>query len=165
MIHTPPHIGQAMPRREDLRLITGQGQFADDVALQDPLYLGFARSQVACGVIDSLDTDGAFDVPGVHAVHVGGEVAHLGNLSVNQVLPLTQALEFPVLVARDINSLGQPLAAVLADTRQAAQLGPRRFMRMLLSRTLSPRRLPNRVGRMGTARLPLRRPRMLCEFV
>lgn len=123
MIHTPPHIGQAMPRREDLRLITGQGQFADDVALQDPLYLGFARSQVACGVIDSLDTDGAFDVPGVHAVHVGGEVAHLGNLSVNQVLPLTQALEFPVLVARDINSLGQPLAAVLADTRQAAQLG------------------------------------------
>ena len=38
------YIGQAVKRREDLRFITGAGQYTDDVALPGQTYAYFIRS-------------------------------------------------------------------------------------------------------------------------
>jgi len=48
-------VGQGVPRLEDPRLLTGQGQFTDDVNLPRQLYAAVLRSPVAAPLIASLD--------------------------------------------------------------------------------------------------------------
>lgn len=62
------YIGQRVLRKEDPRLLTGRGQFVDDIALPGMLHVSFARSGIARGRIVSIDTAAARDLPGVHAV-------------------------------------------------------------------------------------------------
>ena len=40
-------VGQPLPRREDLPLLTGRGTFVDDVQVPNPLHVAFARSPFA----------------------------------------------------------------------------------------------------------------------
>ena len=48
-------VGQSIPRREDLPLLTGRGQFVDDVQVANPLHVAFARSPWAHAEIRSVD--------------------------------------------------------------------------------------------------------------
>lgn len=68
-------IGKRVERKEDARLLTGHGQFTDDVVVPGMLHVAFARSQVARGRITRLDTEAARDVPGVHAVLTADDLA------------------------------------------------------------------------------------------
>ncbi len=113
-------IGSSPHDRRAAARLRGQGCFVADVALRDPLHLAFVRSSAARGRIARLDASDALDVDGVHAVHVGEDVTGLGNLSVNEVLPLFRRPPFPILVQEHVGALGQPLAAVLADTPHGA---------------------------------------------
>lgn len=99
--------------------LRGQGQFVADVALRDPLHLAFVRACVPTGRLDGIEGE-ACDVPGVVAVHTGRDVADLGALSVNPVIPLLVTPSFPILAQNHVTCLGQPVAAVLAETAQAA---------------------------------------------
>lgn len=105
-----------MNRREDPRLLRGEGQYAGDIALPDALHLAFLRSPVACGQITHLGTAQAEALPGVHAVLTAQTLGPLGVLEVNPVLPLCEAPHFPILAASDVEAVGQPVAAVLATT-------------------------------------------------
>ncbi|WP_146344876.1 xanthine dehydrogenase family protein molybdopterin-binding subunit [Phaeobacter marinintestinus] len=116
-------MGTSPAKREDRVLVTGKGCFTDDVALTDPLHICFVRSPVATGDISHVDCTDAQHQPGVVAVHTGVDVAHLGNLSVNPVIPVDTVPDFPVLAHKTIRATGQPVAAVLADTRDLAQDG------------------------------------------
>lgn len=109
-------------RRAGVRL-RGKGRFVADVALSNPLHLAFARSWVPTGALAPINTAEALQVPGVFAVHTGADVANLGALTVNAVLPLRDTPAFPVLAGDWVVGLGQPLAGVLADTLHAAQDG------------------------------------------
>ena len=70
-------IGQPLPRREDLPLLTGRGQFVDDVQVAKPLHVAFARSPWAHAEIRSVDLAGAAAVPGVAAALSGLELPEL----------------------------------------------------------------------------------------
>lgn len=109
-------------RRAAIRL-RGQGRFVGDVALNNPLHLAFGRSPVPTGHLAAIDTTNALQVPGVVAIHLGADVADLGALSVNTVLPLCITPEFPILAQERITGLGQPMAGVLAETLHAAHDG------------------------------------------
>ena len=61
-------IGQAVRRREDLRLLTGRGRYSDDLNLPDQAYAVFVRSPHAHARIRRLDTAVAKAAPGVLAV-------------------------------------------------------------------------------------------------
>lgn len=124
MLDRTEHLIGASPvdRRASARLC-GAGQFVGDIALRDPLHLAFLRSPVPFGQLTVIDGAGALDVEGVVAVHTGADVADLGALSVNAVLPMSGALGFPILANGQVGCLGQPLAAILAETEQAAQDG------------------------------------------
>ena len=65
---TRAKIGQALPRKEDWRLITGQGQFADDIHLPGAAYAAFVRSPHAHALIRVIDKSQAKTMPGVLAV-------------------------------------------------------------------------------------------------
>src|SRR5690242_4326237 len=63
-------LGHPVRRTEDIRLITGAGRYADDVAAPaDALYAVFVRSVVAHARLRSVDTSAAAALPEVVAVH------------------------------------------------------------------------------------------------
>ena len=61
-------------RREDHRLITGQGRFAGDRSLPGQLYGHFLRADRAHAEIVSIDTTAARAAPGVRLVLTGDDV-------------------------------------------------------------------------------------------
>ena len=52
-------IGQAITRREDQRLLTGQGQYVDDVVVPGEVFIAFVRSPHARARILAVDTAAA----------------------------------------------------------------------------------------------------------
>ena len=58
-------------RREDARLLTGQGRYTADWNRPDQVHAAFLRSDLAHAVIRSIDTTAARTAPGVLAVLTG----------------------------------------------------------------------------------------------
>src|SRR3954464_3355859 len=69
-------IGQSVPRREDPRLLTGRGQYVDDVTLPRLLHAHFVRSPIARGALTGVEVDAARAFPGVIAVLTAADVNH-----------------------------------------------------------------------------------------
>ncbi|SDU31493.1 xanthine dehydrogenase family protein molybdopterin-binding subunit [Stappia sp. ES.058] len=111
-----PQIGRPLRRREDVRLITGAGCYVADVPLQDPLHVAFVRSPVPGGRIAGCETEAARDMPGVAQVVSAADLGELGTLGINPVLEPFGSASFPVLAGAHVCAVGQPVAAVLADT-------------------------------------------------
>ena len=109
-------------KRENPVLIKGQGRYADDVSLTAPLQVAFVRS-AEVGMITGVDTTDAVKMPGVCAVHTANDVAHLGALSVNDVIPITELPPYLILTGPEVRAVGQPVAAVLAESMAQAQDG------------------------------------------
>jgi carbon-monoxide dehydrogenase large subunit len=64
-------IGKPIPRMEDLRFVTGKGQYTDDMQIEGQLYAAFLRSPHAHATLRSIDTSAAREAPGVVAVLLG----------------------------------------------------------------------------------------------
>ena len=71
-------IGQPVPRKEDVRLLTGLGQFAADVVPFNTTHAMFVRSPHAHARIRSIDTSAARVAPGVHAIFTGADLVTAG---------------------------------------------------------------------------------------
>ena len=69
--------GQSLPRKEDRRLVQGQGVFVDDIKRHNMGYAHFVRSPYAHAAIRSVDVSAALAVPGVYGTLTGDEVATL----------------------------------------------------------------------------------------
>src|SRR5262245_28045018 len=70
-------IGQALRRKEDLRLVTGKGSYSDDVHMAGQAYAWMVRSVHAHACIRAIATDAARALPGVIAVFTGKDAAGL----------------------------------------------------------------------------------------
>ena len=70
----PQTIGQPLRRKEDLRLVRGNGRYSDDVSLPGQAYAAILRSPHAHARIRSIDTAAARTMPGVLAVLTGADV-------------------------------------------------------------------------------------------
>jgi carbon-monoxide dehydrogenase large subunit len=64
-------MGASVRRKEDLRLLTGQGCYSDDVNHHGQCYAVFLRSPHAHARIRAIDTANALAQPGVIAVLTG----------------------------------------------------------------------------------------------
>src|SRR4029450_9279310 len=71
-------FGSSIKRREDPRLITGKGNFTDDVKLPGQTYAGFVRSPHAHAGGGRVDVARATQVPGVVAAFSGKDLADGG---------------------------------------------------------------------------------------
>ena len=69
--------GQSLPRKEDGRLLQGQGVFVDDIKRHNMGYAHYVRSPYAHAVIKSVDVSAALALPGVYGTLTGDEVATL----------------------------------------------------------------------------------------
>jgi len=62
-------IGQPVPRKEDPKLVRGEGRYSDDVHLDGQAYAAFVRSPYAHGCIQGIEVETAGAMPGVLAVY------------------------------------------------------------------------------------------------
>ena len=69
--------GTNVPRKEDKRLVQGEGVFFDDVKRHNMGYVHFVRSPYAHAKIKSVDVSKALEHPGVFGTMTGDEVALL----------------------------------------------------------------------------------------
>jgi len=67
-------IGAPVRRREDRRLLTGQGRYSDDLTLPGQAYAVMLRSPYAHAKIGTIETAAAAAVPGVLAVLTGRDM-------------------------------------------------------------------------------------------
>ncbi len=114
------YVGRPMKRREDRRLLLGRGTFVDDVRPAGCLTVAFVRSPHGHARIARLDAGAARKAPGVVAVVTGEEVRHLGLTTVNRVIPDMKVPPHPILAEGVVHAMGEPVAAVAAETAAAA---------------------------------------------
>jgi len=123
-------IGAAVRRKEDIRFITGQGQYTDDVVRPGETRAVFVRSPHARAKIKSIDASEAKAAPGVVAVFTGAELANdkIGNLICGWMItskdgsPMKMA-PHPALAAETVNYVGDAVAVVIAETLAAGRDG------------------------------------------
>src|SRR5919197_5291896 len=70
-------LGHAVPRIEDLPLVTGRGRYAGDINFPHQLHMRIVRSPKAHARIISVDASAALALPGVHAVWTNDDIADL----------------------------------------------------------------------------------------
>ena len=119
---TGGHVGRAMRRKEDPRLITGRARYIDDISLPGTLWAMLVRSPEAHAKIVSIDGSAAAARPGVHAVYTGEDMSDLGG-------PLPMAWAPPgvevanpehwPLARGTVNHVGDPVAVVIGEDRYA----------------------------------------------
>jgi carbon-monoxide dehydrogenase large subunit len=121
-------IGQAITRREDQRLITGTGQYVDDIARPGEAHCVLVRSPHARARIASIDVLPAKQAPGVLAVYTGADLAADGvnPFAINPGLKNAEGKSmsgppYRALAAGEVRFVGEAVAAVIAQTRQQAQ--------------------------------------------
>ena len=123
-------IGASSKRREDIRFLTGEGNYTDDINLHGQAYVFFLRSDIAHGTLNSVDTSAAEGMPGVVKIFTGADFEAVGSIPCGwQVTDkhgeVMQEPRHPVLAHGKVRHVGEPIAAVvaesLAEARDAAE--------------------------------------------
>lgn len=119
-------IGASTKRREDLRFLTGNGRYTDDINLRGQAFAHFLRSDVAHGRINSIDTAAAAAMPGVLRVFTAADFAAVGGLPCGWCVtdkhgqPMREP-KHPVLADGKVRHVGDPIAVVVAETYAQAR--------------------------------------------
>jgi aerobic carbon-monoxide dehydrogenase large subunit len=119
-IVTGRYIGQRVRRKEDPRLLTGRGQFVDDISLPGMLHVAFARSPIARGNILSIKMDVAREIPGVHAIYTQQDLARVKVDMLSFFFVPPEVAMTPLANGR-VAYVGEPVALVIADSRHIAE--------------------------------------------
>jgi len=119
-------IGASPKRREDVRFLTGTGNYTDDINLNGQAYVHFLRSDMAHGRINSIDTTAASAMPGVVRVFTGADFEGVGSIPCGWQITdkhgeVMQEPAHPVLAQGKVRYVGDAIAAVVADTAEQAR--------------------------------------------
>lgn len=111
-------VGNALPRKEEDRLLRGRGRFADDIKLRDMAYLRFVRSPYAHARIVSVDTSAAEALAGVVCTLTGKEIVSQTQPFI-EIGPDSKVRDYPFAVSK-VCYQGEPVAAVVAESASIA---------------------------------------------
>jgi carbon-monoxide dehydrogenase large subunit len=121
-------IGARVPRKEDRRFITGQGNYTDDIAVKNAAHAEFIRSPHAHARVASIDASAALAAPGVIGVLTGADLAadKIGGLICGWMIhskdgsPM-KAAPYAALAHDAARYVGNPVAVVVAETKNQAR--------------------------------------------
>jgi carbon-monoxide dehydrogenase large subunit len=116
-------IGQSVARKEDRKLLTGQGSFVDNMTLPGTIYMALVRSPYAHARIAGVDTKQAAAAEGVVAVFSGADLAEDWKASLPTAWLPTEDTASPMhrpLATDKARYEGDAVAVVVADSRAAA---------------------------------------------
>jgi aerobic carbon-monoxide dehydrogenase large subunit len=113
------HVGRAMRRKEDPRLITGQATFVEDVNLVGQLWAAFVRSPEAHAKIVSIDASAAREREDVRAVFTHDDLDMEAGLPMAWAPPGVEVRtpDHWVLAKGEVKHVGDPVALVIGDDR------------------------------------------------
>jgi aerobic carbon-monoxide dehydrogenase large subunit len=116
-------LGHAVPRIEDVPLVTGRGRYAGDINFPHQLHMRMVRSPKAHGRIVSVDTSAARALAGVHAVWTNADIAGLSPIDFRADKSADGIREFrqPALANSYVRYVGDPVAAVFAEDPYVAE--------------------------------------------
>jgi carbon-monoxide dehydrogenase large subunit len=115
-------VGQPVRRREDARLLRGGTQYVDDLPLPDALEVAFVRSPHARAAVRAVDLARARRHPAFVAALTGHEARALaGPIRCDSTYPEFKGADWPVLAVSEVRFVGEPLVAVVAANRYAAE--------------------------------------------
>lgn len=120
-------VGRPLKRKEDARLLRGEGQYIADITLPRMLHLHFVRSTQAHARLRSVDLSKALAVPGVVAGFTGQDLLSHGmrEFLIPSVLPqLAGELRVPPSLPLAVDKVvfhGEPIAVLLAEDRYALE--------------------------------------------
>ncbi|MEX2520001.1 MAG: xanthine dehydrogenase family protein molybdopterin-binding subunit [Paracoccaceae bacterium] len=119
-------IGASIKRREDVRFLTGTGNYTDDININGQAYAYFLRSSIAHGKLNGVDTAAAAAMPGVLRVFTGADFAEVGGIPCGWQITsrdgeVMKEPRHPVLALGKVRHVGDPIAAVVATSLAAAR--------------------------------------------
>ena len=119
-------IGAAVRRKEDFRFLTGTGTYTDDINRPGQLYAYILRSPHAHAEIAGIDTGKAKAAPGVVAVYhrrryAGRAACPAAGWSNPRTARRWWSRRIPCWRKARCVIVGDPVAVVIADTREQAQ--------------------------------------------
>ena len=106
-------VGKPTPRVEGELKVTGKALYSGDVQLPDTLWGKCLRSPIPYGRIKKIDYRKALQLPGVKAVIAGEDVV---GLRIGRCI-----YDTPVMADGVVRFIGEKVAAVAAETKQAAE--------------------------------------------
>jgi len=112
-------VGQVVQRKEDKRLLTGHGEYVDDVVLSGMLHGAFLRSDVAKANI-TVDVSAARELPGVVAVFTWMDF-HEKFGDAHHAMLGEELQVAPPLAIMDVRHVGDPIVLVVAESRYIAE--------------------------------------------
>ena len=119
-----PMCGRPLRRLEDERYLTGRGRYIEDIDLQGQAWMHVVRSPEAHATIRAIDTSSARAMPGVLGVFTASDLADLGDLPCTVQVASLEPLRIPPrppLARGRVRHVGDPVAFVVAETRDAAR--------------------------------------------
>lgn len=121
-------IGQPAPRFEDQRLLTGQGNYLDDLKLEGQTYACYVRSPYAHARITEIDIAAAQRAPGVLVILSAQDLRDdgIGDLPCMTQIPNKDGSAIfmpprPALAEERVRFVGEPVLMVVAETAEQAR--------------------------------------------
>jgi carbon-monoxide dehydrogenase large subunit len=121
-------IGASVKRKEDLRFLSGRGQYTDDINRPNQLYAHIIRSPHPHADLVKVDVSKAKAAPGVVAVFTGADMAtdNVGGIPCGWLVknkdgsPMAEPMH-PALATDRVRYVGDQVAVVIAESRSAAR--------------------------------------------
>jgi carbon-monoxide dehydrogenase large subunit len=118
-------IGASPKRKEDLRFLSGRGNYTDDINRPNQTYAVMLRSPHAHATIRGINTAAAAAMPGVVAIYTGADMV-VGSLPCGWLIhnkdgsPMNEP-GHPPLAQGKVRHVGDIVAVVIAETRPQAR--------------------------------------------
>jgi len=123
VVNSADWLGAPLPRKEDMRLVTGTGKYLGDIVLPGMLHAVFVRSEYAHARIKGIDKSEAEIIPGVVKVYTGAELQSTMKSMPQDVLLPNLPAKFPTfwpLATDKVKFHGEPVALVIARDKYIA---------------------------------------------
>jgi CO/xanthine dehydrogenase Mo-binding subunit len=114
------HIGKDFASPEVLDKLTGKAVFSGDMKLPGMLHAAIVKSQVPRGTIRSVDAAAALAMPGVVAVVTAADLRR-EPIGCTEIRYGVVVRDRPILAEGRVTFVGEPVAAIVAETRAAAR--------------------------------------------
>ncbi len=128
--HESGIIGQSVRRKEDVRFLTGAGQYTDDVAFAAPVATAISCARRTRTRRSATSTPRkAKAAPGVVAIFTGDDLTGVNGLPCGWLITGTDGKPMnepphPVLAQGKVRHVGDQVALVIAETRTRRRTRP-----------------------------------------
>lgn len=119
-----PYIGSPMARKEDAKLLTGQGRYVDNLSAAGMVWMALIRSPYAHARVTNVDVSAAREAEGVVAAFTGADLRDDWKAGLPCAWPVTEDTKIPDHFPLTIDKAryqGDAVAVVIAESRALAR--------------------------------------------